>query len=504
MTREGAGILCAQVTALCAEILADARAPGVRQGVEDVVANLAEPVRVAVAGRVSAGKSTLVNAILGRRIAPTGSAETTRVVTVFRYGYPERVEVQPLTGPARSVALNRDGSLPERLGIDPRDIDHVRIWLSDSILQRLTLIDTPGLSSANAQTSARTAEFLALEKISQRAASGADALVFVLNHAPRRDELETMSAFRSLSGGTRASAATALAVLSKADRLDPDAADPWLAAKQAARRHEDALRGVVAGVVPVIGLLGETAASGDLTEQDAQLIDRLAALAPSELAAMLISGDRFVRAAAPGDPAARERLLERLDLFGVGRAVGLAREGRRGAAALSRELLDMSGLMVVRGVIEDVFARHADALKAGAALAALDRLLHAPDGEGSAAEMVALRDHLERTRLRPEMYRLGLLSVLEGVAGGEVAIAPGEVEELRRMASETTVWRRLGLGEDSTRAERAQAAMDAARRWKLRENDLRSSTAEETAASLARRSYEHLWADLESGGVEAA
>ena len=39
-------------------------------------AALAEPLRVAVVGRVKAGKSTLVNALVGRRIAPTraGSA----------------------------------------------------------------------------------------------------------------------------------------------------------------------------------------------------------------------------------------------------------------------------------------------------------------------------------------------------------------------------------------------------------------------------------------------
>ena len=43
-------------------------------------------VRVAVGGRVSAGKSTLVNALLGQRVLVAGAGEVTRVVTWLRYG----------------------------------------------------------------------------------------------------------------------------------------------------------------------------------------------------------------------------------------------------------------------------------------------------------------------------------------------------------------------------------------------------------------------------------
>ncbi|MFD0814792.1 dynamin family protein [Amycolatopsis umgeniensis] len=49
-----------------------------------VRARLDQPLRVALVGRVSSGKSTLLNALLGRAIAPTSGRECTEVVYVFR------------------------------------------------------------------------------------------------------------------------------------------------------------------------------------------------------------------------------------------------------------------------------------------------------------------------------------------------------------------------------------------------------------------------------------
>jgi predicted GTPase len=60
----------------------DEAAYGVRRLLDD----LGQPLKVAVAGQVSAGKSTLVNAIVGERVAETGKAETTQVNWWFRQG----------------------------------------------------------------------------------------------------------------------------------------------------------------------------------------------------------------------------------------------------------------------------------------------------------------------------------------------------------------------------------------------------------------------------------
>jgi predicted GTPase len=55
-------------------------------------------LRVLVAGEAKRGKSTLVNALLGRDVLPSGVTPLTAVTTTVRYGDDERVEVRFLDG----------------------------------------------------------------------------------------------------------------------------------------------------------------------------------------------------------------------------------------------------------------------------------------------------------------------------------------------------------------------------------------------------------------------
>jgi GTPase SAR1 family protein len=82
---------------------------------------LDEPLRVAIAGMVKAGKSTLLNAIIGEEVAPTDAGECTRVIIWYRHGATPRITMQLRDGASRSLPIRRiDG----RLQIDL--IRHVR------------------------------------------------------------------------------------------------------------------------------------------------------------------------------------------------------------------------------------------------------------------------------------------------------------------------------------------------------------------------------------------
>ena len=61
-------------------------ANGWTHDVRPLTDRLDEPLRVAVAGRVKAGKSTVINALVGERLAPTDAGECTKIVTWYRYG----------------------------------------------------------------------------------------------------------------------------------------------------------------------------------------------------------------------------------------------------------------------------------------------------------------------------------------------------------------------------------------------------------------------------------
>ena len=61
-------------------------------------ARLAEPLRVAIAGKVKAGKSTLLNALVGELLAPTDTGECTKIVTWYRDGHTYQVLLHPTDG----------------------------------------------------------------------------------------------------------------------------------------------------------------------------------------------------------------------------------------------------------------------------------------------------------------------------------------------------------------------------------------------------------------------
>ena len=66
-----------------------------------IVERLQGPMRVAIAGRVKAGKSTLLNALVGERLAPTDAGECTRLISWYRHGIGYRVAATLPSGEQR-------------------------------------------------------------------------------------------------------------------------------------------------------------------------------------------------------------------------------------------------------------------------------------------------------------------------------------------------------------------------------------------------------------------
>ena len=251
--------------------------PGVPEAVAAARAELSEPaLRLAVVGRVKAGKSTLVNAVVGRRVAPTDEAECTRVVTQYRYGAPERGEIHLLDGTVEPFALE-NGGLPRELSHSTEAISHVVVHLQQAVLRDLTLVDTPGLATTTAAHEAATRRAL-LE------AGLADALVYVFRDVQRADDVALLREYAQLTGRAtgRPQGAGSIGVLSHADTFGEGpwgSDDPLEAARAHAAEIAERRRAELGTVVPVSGRLAEIALTGGVTER---VTRDLAALADAD------------------------------------------------------------------------------------------------------------------------------------------------------------------------------------------------------------------------------
>lgn len=331
------------------------------------------PLRVAIAGRVKAGKSTMLNALVGERLAATDAGECTRVVTVYRHGDTYEVNGVGLDARLRPLRMVQDdGAWAIDLGgTPPAEFERIDVAWPSSVLADLTVVDTPGLGSLDGATSRRSLDFL-VEHVD---GSGADAVIYLMRHLHALDA-EFLEAFmdRSVIG---ASPVNSIAVLARPDEVGACRRDAMQSAQRIAQRMacEARVRSLVSAVVPVAGLLAETAQT--LRESEFAALARLALLPADELHLLLRSVDDLCEVSRSDlTVETRRALLGRLGLFGVRLAIDEISSGRATTSGdLARALLEASGLSELRALIRERFLPRAQTLKAHTALVSLDNLV---------------------------------------------------------------------------------------------------------------------------------
>ncbi|MCV7215042.1 dynamin-like GTPase family protein [Mycobacterium crocinum] len=466
--------------------------PDVFNELDRIAGRLNQPIRIALAGTLKAGKSTLVNALVGENIAPTDATEATRIVTWFRHGPIPKVTANHLGGRRSNVPIARDGGLTFDFGrLDANDIVDLDVEWPAAELIDATIIDTPGTSSLSRDVSERTLRLLVPEDGVPRV----DAVVFLLRTLNAAD-IALLKQIGELVGGS-SGALGVIGVASRADEIGAGRLDAMMSAKDVAQRFTGELdrTGICQAVVPVSGLLALTART--LRQSEFAALEKLAAVDASELNKAMLSVDRFVRedSALPVDAQTRAQLLDRFGMFGLRISIAVLRAGAAtDSVTLADELLERSGLTALRDVIDQQFAQRSELLKAHTALVSLRRFVEMHPITATPYIIADIDPLLADTHAFEE------LRLLSQLRSRPTTLTEDEMASLRRVigGSGTDAASRLGLTPE-TLGDGPRAAFATAQRWRRRAEHPLNDPFTTRACRAAVRSAEALVAMYAAG-----
>ena len=209
-----------------------------------------------------------------------------------------------------------------------------------------------------------------------------------------------------------------------------------VAAGHHAQKLQRELASYVGRVMPVSGLLAQTAATGVVTESLTRQIARVTAMSRTELITELFTAEPG------GSRSAINQITNVIDVVGeYGLFLG-AEEAAKGAATFNEWLTQSSGIGAVRDVLEKELSTYAYLHRAGEILAAMETLVYRHPTHSD-----AIRQAVSTVRNHPAALPAKLLVTLKGLLTSSAQNI--FVEEATRLAAIGSPAQRLGLPDDA-------------------------------------------------------
>ena len=180
----------------------------------NIITNADAPLTLLIMGEFSTGKSTFINAIVGKEIAAVGALPTTAVITKLCYGEEDKITIYFKDGKSKVYGQDEFAQITSETDDNKykkirKNIKYVERAMPMNILQYISLIDSPGLNALNETHADITKEFV----------DNADAVLwmFSTDKAASVTEIQAMEALNPRL--------KPIAIINQIDKLDPEEDD---------------------------------------------------------------------------------------------------------------------------------------------------------------------------------------------------------------------------------------------------------------------------------------
>lgn len=491
---------------------------------EEQQRQLQKPMQVAIVGKIKAGKSTMLNALLGEALVATGAVEATFNVNWLKYSEKKFIKVH-YKDENRSPEVKSIQDL-ESLTRRPQDsseqqeellaIKYIEVYYPNPLLKQLDLIDTPGLASAFQNDEKNTRNFLQIhgEELTQTTQSHtreAHAVIYLFKQNPADKDKKVMEEFLG-PGMEQTTPFNAIGVLTRTDDYWPSVPEPMQAGQRIAHnlmeKHAD-LHNIFYTIHPVSGFLAWGAQT--LLPEEFEILKSLAALPEERLTSLLRSAERFTERPYPDKPEIpgiddRKKIYDRLNGYGIYLACQKIRSGRiSDLESLSDFLLEKSGVQELKKLIQEHFGNRAFLIKfkdcSRRLKYAIDTAKRQQIDRSTLDIIETIHKSLEEIECDTLFPRFRELEAVKlHYHESKIRFEEEEYEQFLQVIGEKgkSCTARLGLSEQATIPEMLLTAHDRKNLWRQRANNPFLSNAETAeAASTVTTAYEYLINQIE-------
>lgn len=470
--------------------------------IDDAISRLRQPMQLAIIGKISSSKSTLVNAILGKEeVVRTGKMEETFNVSWLKYGSETKdIEVTFKDGHKEPVRREEWAKWSSRKGENAfrESVRYIEVTYPHEILKKLNIIDTPGLSAESKIDSQNTIDFLKEVR--------PDAVLFLFSKSIDKDSLSVLNEFQNSEVASRflLTPLNAIGILAKPDTL-------WAASHcdihplsegkkivEALYNDYPQLKSSLFSIYPVSALLG--LASSVIGDDEQDTLYKLSRIEESTLLKML-KAPVFLTMSYPNVSVSveqRKALYAKLGSYGIYAAV---RHIKTTPHWTSKSLTDFlrkeSGLSAFSRTLFSHFGDRAALIKSQNSI---KRVIDACEDSCNLQES----PNLAKLQLVQEMLISELLSIheyeewdnLSKIYSGQLTSQiPQALDEYKRICGENgaSLWERLNVSCDTSKADMRKRIEERIQYWTRKFNIERQRNPKEIKVyRMILRSYRAL------------